>query len=237
MRIIFKSIGVLLLAAVVIAVATVLYWIGVALSYKHDAKRAVMYYLNDNYRGLEFKITNMHQGFFGGPFIDRAFTASVETEINAKKVNFHVSTDSQGKVRDYTDTLAKEKLRMDAEDDVRSEAKRLIPSLKGVYVEADYNAREGGSSPFTAYTRDMKWLSLRSISVSWTEESDLTKADFMHKSVQLGQQLAAKGFDYWTIGTSYAVNGTTKMSIDLRPSELDLPDDQLLEKVIIPTGQ
>jgi len=235
MKMVVRSVIVVLIAIVAI---TGLYWFGKAALYKHEAKQAVMNYLHRNYSGLEFKINNMHHGgFLGSPFIGKDFSVSVETEINTKKVNFYVSTDSQGKVRDYTDTLAEDKLRVDAEDDVRAEVKPFIPSLEGVSVQVDYDAKAGGASPFITYSRDMKWLSLQSIKVSWKEESDLTKVDFIHKSVQLGQQLAAKGFDYWTFGTSYAVNETTKMRMELEPSELDLPDDQLLRKVIIPTVQ
>jgi len=182
MKIVLKGVVILLLASIII---TGLYWFGKAALYKHEAKQAVMNYLQCNYRGLEFKITKMHQGFLGGPFIDRAFTVSVETEVNAKQVNFLVWTDGQGKVSDYADTLAQDKLKVDAEDDVRAEVKTFIPSLKGVSLDVYYDARTSGSSPFTAYSRGMKSLMLKSLDVSWKEESDLVKADFIHKSVQL----------------------------------------------------
>ena len=234
MKIVLKSVAILLIALVV----TGLYWFGKAALYKHEAKQAVMNYLHRNYRGLEFKITNMHHGgFFGSPMIGRDFSASVETKINSKQVNFLVWTDAQGKVNDYADTLAQDKLKVDAEDDVRAEVKTLIPSLKGVSLDVYYDARTSGSSPLTVYSRGMNSLMLKSIGVSWKEDSDLAKADFIHKSVQLGKQLTAKKFSFWRVSTSYSVNGTTKMSLELLQSELDLPDEQLLEKISISTTQ
>jgi len=234
MKMVIRSVIVVLIAIVAI---TGLYWFGKAALYKHEAKQEVMSYLRSKYKDLEFHIKYMHHGFFGGSFIGRDFTVSIETKINSKNVNFFIWTDGQGKVREYTDTLVQEKIKMDAEEDVKAEVKQFIPSVKGVAVEVDYDAKAANASPFIEYSRDMEWLSLKSIDVSWNEESDLAAIDFVHKSIQLGERLSSNKFKYRSIGTNYFVNGKIKMSLELQQSQLNLPDEQLLKKIVIPTGQ